>query len=651
MNPVGLLIELFTQQAQERRYTESVMDKNSSKDSRLYYRWEWQLQSEPAAFWPFFANTNRLNRDTGIFPVQELAVPDAEAGNGRRRLKFRLPLPISWVEEPFEWVAPYLYGVMRYYDNGPLRSMRVLAQMTPRPDGGTTLVYETWVEPRNLLGRLAAPIVLGLVAPRRFTKAVRKYDSVAALAAPPELLQRPSRLVPGARGRMSTMAAQLVAQGASEPLVERLLQEIKQADDLVLAHLRPYALADRWGVPRRRVLELALMATRVGLLDFQWEVLCPLCRGASDRVHNHLSQMATNVHCPTCNIEFKADTEHSIELTFAPNHSIRPVVRVEFCVAGPQQTPHVAVQMLLAPGEKRRATPLLTFGRYRARTNLLPGSQQFLVAEQGAAHSTIRLQPAGWADESENLTASAVFELHNQTDAEQLFVLEELAWSDQAITAAEVISLQRFRDLFIQETLQPGEQFAVGSLTVLFTDLRDSTRLYREIGDAPAFGLVRNHFDVLREAIDAEEGAIVKTIGDAVMAVFRRPVSALRAMVKSQHILANPPDGIRPLQLKAAIHAGHSIAVTLNERLDYFGTNINIAARLEKFSEGDDMIISDFVYHDPEVQEFISAPETMMRATAFEAQLKGFDDECFNLWRIVPAASHSVDKDPPLTEK
>ncbi len=225
----------------------------------------------------------------------------------------------------------------------------------------------------------------------------------------------------------------------------------------------------------------------------------------------------------------------------------------------------------------------------------------------------------------------------NDTLDEQLFILEEMAWSDQAITAAEVLTLQRFRDLFGQERLQPGEQFSVGSLTVLFTDLRDSTRLYREIGDAPAFGLVRNHFDVLRDTIAAEDGAIVKTIGDAVMAVFRRPVSALRAMMRAQHILANPLGGERPLQLKAAVHAGHSIAVTLNERLDYFGTNINIAARLEKFSQGNDMIISHFVYCDPEVQELLHETKSPLQAMPFEAQLKGFDDEWFNLWRISPA--------------
>jgi class 3 adenylate cyclase len=121
------------------------------------------------------------------------------------------------------------------------------------------------------------------------------------------------------------------------------------------------------------------------------------------------------------------------------------------------------------------------------------------------------------------------------------------------------------------------------------------------------------------------------------MAVFRRPISAVRAMVKAQAILANPLYGERPLQLKAAIHAGPSIAVTLNERLDYFGTNINIAARLEKFSQGNDLILSDFVYCDPEVQALINDVAAPMQASSFETQLKGFDDERFALWRILPA--------------
>src|SRR4029079_4399664 len=170
------------------------------------------------------------------------------------------------------------------------------------------------------------------------------------------------------------------------------------------------------------------------------------------------------------------------------------------------------------------------------------------------------------------LAPSSTVELQNATDSEQLLILERIAWGDQAATAAEVTALQVFRDLFSNEALRAGEQISVGTLTVLFTDLRQSTRLYREIGDATAFGRVMNHFDVLKKFIADRDGAIVKTIGDAVMAVFRNPVNAVLAMLEAQAALADPTTGTMPLLLKAGLHTGPCIAVTLNDRLDYFGS-------------------------------------------------------------------------------
>lgn len=147
-----------------------------------------------------------------------------------------------------------------------------------------------------------------------------------------------------------------------------------------------------------------------------------------------------------------------------------------------------------------------------------------------------------------------------------------------------------------------------------------------------------NHFDVLREIIAAEEGAIVKTIGDAVMAVFHRPASALRTALKAQQILSLPENGIRPLYLKAGIHSGPCIAVTLNDRLDYFGSAVNIAARLVGMSTGDDVIISARVYHDPEVAEVLAEWGEQVHAAAVAATLKGFDTERFELWRMTRVA-------------
>src|SRR3989442_13149618 len=147
----------------------------------------------------------------------------------------------------------------------------------------------------------------------------------------------------------------------------------------------------------------------------------------------------------------------------------------------------------------------------------IDGWQHPQAGEKGRCVATVRATNDGWANEELEVATEAGLTFENATDVEQLFILERTAWSDDAATAAEVTALQVFRDLFASEALRPGEQISVGTLTVLFTDLKNSTRLYREIGDATAFGRVMNHFDVLKQAIAAEDGALVKTIGDAVM--------------------------------------------------------------------------------------------------------------------------------------
>jgi len=87
------------------------------------------------------------------------------------------------------------------------------------------------------------------------------------------------------------------------------------------------------------------------------------------------------------------------------------------------------------------------------------------------------------------------------------------------------------------------------------------------------------------------------------------------------------------------LHTGPCIAVTLNDRLDYFGSTVNLAARLEGQSTGDDVIISTAVYSDPEVRELLSDPRNHVTAARFEIPLKGFAEECFELWRVTRASS------------
>ncbi len=97
------------------------------------------------------------------------------------------------------------------------------------------------------------------------------------------------------------------------------------------------------------------------------------------------------------------------------------------------------------------------------------------------------------------------------------------------LTAKRMLSNQTFRDVFKADNLSLDQRLQITSLTFLFTDLKGSTALYERVGDLAAFDLVRAHFHALLEIISSEKGAVVKTIGDAVMATFIRPEHAIVA--------------------------------------------------------------------------------------------------------------------------
>lgn len=607
----------------------------------LHYRWQYNLKASPEQLWPFVSDTNRFNRDTGV-PSVEPGKTRQRLRNARQRLRLSIyGMAVEWEEQPFEWIRPSRFGVARTYSKGPMVELRALAELTPRDEGGTTLTYEVSIKPRSMFGALSVALQMKLVSARRFARAFKNYDDMALLDIAPTSGDSTIELSSAAIDRIDSIKLKLQTETGEAEIIDRLASFVRTADEFAIARIRPYQLADDWNVSRRAVLELCLKATRAGLLDLQWELLCPLCRGAKE-TGGSLRDISSELHCETCRIDFKVNFDRFVELTFRPNPSLRPVAMQDFCMGSPQRTPHIVAQQLLAPQSKRVLSLPLEPGRYRLRALELSGGIDVSVtAADGTDEAKVAIAESGWPHEPLKLATLSSLELENATAAEQLLILERLAWSDQAATAAEVTALQTFRDLFSSEALRPGEQISVGTLTVLFTDLRNSTRLYREIGDATAFGRVMNHFDVLKKVITDEDGALVKTIGDAVMAIFRRPVGALKAMLAAQELLAAPRDGMPPLTLKAGIHEGPCIAVTLNDRLDYFGSTVNMAARLESLSTGDDVVISHAIYEDAEVRELMRAEN--LQAAPFEIMLKGFDEERFELWRVSKRTNVAAD--------
>jgi class 3 adenylate cyclase len=418
--------------------------------------------------------------------------------------------------------------------------------------------------------------------------------------------------------------------------VERLGAYVLGADELSVSKIRPYVLADAWRADRRETLDLFLHATRAGMLDFSWEVFCPHCRGSRQGAAE-LSALSGEAHCDSCGIDFTVNFDQSVELTFVPNASVRRVPRLEYCMGGPQVTPHVVAQRRLKPRENLPVAMSYPDGRYRVRAQGLAVQHAFRIEAGGASSARIEVGPGPASSDEPVVAPGGILNVVNAGEDERLAVIERVAWSDQSVTAAAVTSRQIFRDLFSREILRQGERISVGAITIVFTDLKNSTRLYNEIGDAPAFGRVLTHFDTLREAVAAEGGAIVKTMGDAVMAVFTDTAGAFRAMRAAQGALRSKGGGRVPLFLKCSIHQGPSLAINQNDRLDYFGTTVNIGSRLCSLSTGADLVVSERVAGDPVVARLLADPRERLVATADSAPLRGFGDAPFGFWRVTGA--------------
>ena len=210
------------------------------------------------------------------------------------------------------------------------------------------------------------------------------------------------------------------------------------------------------------------------------------------------------------------------------------------------------------------------------------------------------------------LAAAGEIALANRTTGRGSPSSRIAAGCGDCLTADRVTALQAFRDLFSGDVLRPGDEVAIGQVTLMFTDLKGSTALYERIGDAAAYHLVRDHFAFLAEQVRENEGAIVKTIGDAVMAAFADPAAAVKAALAIQDHVAHfnaehgGEAGRGDIVIKLGLHKGPCIAVTLNERLDYFGGTVNMAARLQGRSEGGDIVLSEALMAEPEVKALLA---------------------------------------------
>ncbi|HLB79209.1 MAG TPA: adenylate/guanylate cyclase domain-containing protein [Dongiaceae bacterium] len=578
--------------------------------------WIWRFDRPASEIWPALADTARFNEAAGLpnHEIEEIAQGDGSVLYlGRMR---RGPFRLEWREKPVNWVFDRWFEHRREFRHGPLRTLTASFELAPDGEGcrGT---YTLEAAAANPLGWLILATGFFHRTGRTFARLAATAGDFAAGARAAPFDYTPPAVTPATAGRVAALVAGIEATAHGHGLARRLADHVLGAQEVDLWHLRPLRLARDWGCPPRAAIELCLQAARAGLLDLRWDLLCPRCRVAKAWVAS-LDRLPAGAHCPSCNIDYDRDFSRNVEATFRPAPAVRPLAGGAYCLFGPMSTPHIKLHVTLDPGQSRAVGAELRHGPYRLRT-LEPGAECDIEWTAGGFPAVIVDSDAVAAGPPGD---PGTIGLVNRDRRPRTVIVEDRAWVADALTADRVTALQAFRDLFAAEVLRPGDEVGVGQVTLMFTDLKGSTALYERVGDAAAYRLVRDHFAFLAEQVRLQDGAIVKTIGDAVMAAFADPACALGAALAIQRKVAefNAAHGDAAIVIKLGLHKGPCIAVTLNDRLDYFGTTVNMAARLQGESVGGDVVLSREVAADPGVAALLD-PDAIEEG---QASLKGF---------------------------
>jgi class 3 adenylate cyclase len=434
---------------------------------------------------------------------------------------------------------------------------------------------------------------------------------------------------------------------------------VRDASDRALSRVNVLDFAIKNRIDEERVIAAFLHAARLGIFELSWNVLCPGCGGVLDASTTLRSVSHAEYYCATCASGYEPSLDEMVEVTFTVSRRVRRIAahdpdelpfaeyfRQIFWGSGfdvPDNIEElieeiVLDQVELPPGEKA----LLSLQ--------LPA--EFVIVMDPVTHGTQFLDIKGEPtrerqsltlvfDKLRKPTGTAVLRpgplrlsLENRTDTRILPGLwvagdqlhELLGRRRPFLTAKRLLTNQVFRDLYGTDTIDAHQRLKITSLTFLFTDLKGSTELYERIGDLAAFDLVRAHFRVLNEIVAAEAGAVVKTIGDAVMATFPTPERALAAALRMREAMGALNDGRRSedLVLKIGIHEGPCLAVVLNDSQDYFGTTVNIAARVQALADSRAILATRSVVADPRASALLET--SGLAPLAQDRALRGIAD-------------------------
>jgi class 3 adenylate cyclase len=443
---------------------------------------------------------------------------------------------------------------------------------------------------------------------------------------------------------------------ADQNVVSAIEATINEGTDRQLCRINVLKFASEHGLDEEKTVSGFLHAARLGLFEMTWNVLCPGCGGVLDATQTLRSVHKEAYDCALCACGYEPTLDEMVEVAFTVSPRVRRIAahdphslpiseyfRQIFWGSG-VDLPEAGLEEILEDVTIEAVE--LPAGEKALISLQLPAA--FVIVFEPVTHAAHFIDVKGEPTrERRNLamifnkihapTGTTVMQpgplrlaLENRSDVRTLpsvwiagDALHDLLGKRRPfLTAKRLLTNQTFRDIYRTDTLDVDQGLKITSLTFLFTDLKGSTALYDRVGDIVAYDIVREHFQILHEIVTSEAGAVVKTIGDAVMATFSTPDRAVAAALR----MRDSVQGLKnDLLVKIGIHEGPCLAVTLNDRLDYFGQTVNIAARVQSLAESRAIFTTKSVVENSQVSKLLAANK--LKLSERDAALRGVTDK------------------------
>jgi class 3 adenylate cyclase len=402
----------------------------------------------------------------------------------------------------------------------------------------------------------------------------------------------------------------VLRQSADLESVAAIEALVRTGPDRALNRVNVLDFAAKRGLDEGRVIAAFLHAARVGLCDLSWNVLCPGCSGVLHASSSLKTIHADDYGCALCSAGYEPTLDEMVEVSFTVNPRVRRIpshephtlpiwdyMRQVFWSSGidlPEEKfedliNQIVVDSIEVPPGERASLSLQLPAEFVIVFEPVTHSAQFLDVKgeptRERQHLTMVFNKVSAPNATLDMRPGPLkLSLENRTDLRVLPAVwiageglhELLGKRRPFLTAKRLLTNQAFRDIYRTDTLDVDQRLKITSLTFLFTDLRSSTEMYERLGDIVAYDLVRTHFQLLKEIIAAEAGAVVRITGDGAMATFPTPDRAVAAALR----IRDEMERIN-LVLKIGIHEGPCLAVTFDDRQDYFGQTVNIASRVQ----------------------------------------------------------------------